>query len=35
VSQNYSPALKPKGQALSHAETIKKLASAAGQKPGK
>ena len=26
VSQSYSPALKPKGQALSHAETIKKLA---------
>lgn len=35
VSQNYSPALKPKGQALSHMETIKKLAAAAGQKPDK
>ena len=35
VSQSYAPVLKPKGQALSHAETIKKLASAAGQKPGK
>jgi NADH-quinone oxidoreductase subunit G len=34
VSQSYSPALKPKGQALTHIETIKKLAAAAGQKPG-
>lgn len=34
VSQSYAPVLKPKSLALSHAETIKKLASAAGQKPG-
>jgi NADH-quinone oxidoreductase subunit G len=34
VAQSYSPALKPKGQALSHTEIIKKLARAAGQKPG-
>ncbi|MBP1742170.1 MAG: ferredoxin [Deltaproteobacteria bacterium] len=34
VSQSYSPALKPKGQALSHTDIIKKLAIAAGQKPG-
>jgi NADH-quinone oxidoreductase subunit G len=34
VSQSYAPVLKPKGLALSHTETIKKLAAAAGQKPG-
>jgi len=33
LSQSYSPALKPKGQALSHAEIIGKL-SAAAQKAG-
>jgi NADH dehydrogenase/NADH:ubiquinone oxidoreductase subunit G len=33
LSQSYSPALKPKGQALSHAEIIAKL-SAAAQKAG-
>ena len=35
VSQSYAPVLKPKGLALSHTETIKKLASVAGQKPDK
>jgi NADH dehydrogenase/NADH:ubiquinone oxidoreductase subunit G len=33
VSQSYSPALKPKGQALSHTEIIRKLTGAA-QKAG-
>jgi len=34
LSQSYSPALRPKGQAQAHSETIKKLAAVAGQKPG-
>jgi NADH dehydrogenase/NADH:ubiquinone oxidoreductase subunit G len=29
LSQSYSPALKPKGQALGHAQIIEKLANAA------
>jgi NADH-quinone oxidoreductase subunit G len=34
LSQSYSPALKPKGQALSHSEIIEKLAACAGQQSG-